>query len=206
MVSGGFMQFTKNTSKELCTWFVLCCGWGAVRFIHILQGYFNGTGATIWLPQCHWSHPEGYGYDCPNASDITLKDMGKMNHQQNKQNRAYTGCIILVMYSISNDLIHKFQNATVPYPSRLHSEQKCAHFCIDLIHKSQNAPVPYPTMPHSEKFAHFCSEWNIVGYGTGAFWDLWNWSIDWCTLIDQWFPGYCFNIKNAISLVQEFSL
>ena len=45
---------------------------------------------------------------------------------------------------------------------------------IDQFHKSQNAPVPYPTMLHSEqKCAHFCSEWNIVGYGTGAFWDLW---------------------------------
>ena len=46
------------------------------------------------------------------------------------------------------------------------------------IHKFQNALVPYPTMLHSEqKCAHFCSEWSIVGYGTGAFWDLWNWSI-----------------------------
>ena len=44
----------------------------------------------------------------------------------------------------------------------------------DQFHKSQNAPVPYPTMLHSEqKCAHFCSEWSIVGYGTGAFWDLW---------------------------------
>ena len=53
---------------------------------------------------------------------------------------------------------------------------------IDIIHKSQNAPVPYPTMLHSEqKCAHFCSEWSIVGYVTGALWDLWNWSI-----CDQW--------------------
>ena len=30
------------------------------------------------------------------------------------------------------------------------------------------------TMPHSEqKCVHFCSESSIVGYGTGAFWDLW---------------------------------
>ena len=29
-------------------------------------------------------------------------------------------------------------------------------------------------MQHSEqKCAHFCSEWCILGYGTGAFWDLW---------------------------------
>ena len=50
---------------------------------------------------------------------------------------------------------------------------------IDLIHKSQNAPVPYPTMLHLEqKCAHFCSEWSILGYGRGAFWDLWNWTIE----------------------------
>ena len=47
----------------------------------------------------------------------------------------------------------------------------------DLINKSHNAPVPYYTMFHSEqKCAHFCCEWSIVGYGTGVFWDLWNWS------------------------------
>ena len=51
---------------------------------------------------------------------------------------------------------------------------------IDLIHKSHNAPVLYPTMHHSEqKFTHFCSEWCIVGYGTGASWDLWHWSVLW---------------------------
>ena len=30
-------------------------------FTHILQGYFTGTGAIIWLPQCQWSNPEWYG-------------------------------------------------------------------------------------------------------------------------------------------------
>ena len=30
-------------------------------FTHILQGYFTGTGAIIWLPQCQWSNPEGHG-------------------------------------------------------------------------------------------------------------------------------------------------
>ena len=36
-------------------------------------------------------------------------------------------------------------------------------------------------MPHSEqKCAHFCSEWGIVGYGTGAFWDLCIRSSAWC--------------------------
>ena len=46
---------------------------------------------------------------------------------------------------------------------------------IDLIKNSQNAPVPYPTMLHSEqKCAHFCSEWNSMAYGISAFWNLWN--------------------------------
>ena len=53
---------------------------------------------------------------------------------------------------------------------RLHYEAVC---WIDQFHKSQNAPVPYPTMLHSEqKYAHFCSEWSLVEYGTYAFWDL----------------------------------
>ena len=59
---------------------------------------------------------------------------------------------------------------------------------IDLIHKSQNSPVPYPPILHSEqKCAHFCSEWSIVGYGTGVFWDLWNWSIDYKITLNRFF-------------------
>ena len=47
------------------------------------------------------------------------------------------------------------------------------------IDPSYNASVPYPTIHHSEqKYVHFCSEWCIVRYGTGALWDLWIWSID----------------------------
>ena len=33
----------------------------AVDFTHIPQGYFTGTGAIRWLPQCQWSNSEGYG-------------------------------------------------------------------------------------------------------------------------------------------------
>ena len=25
-----------------------------------LHGYFAGNGVIVWLPQCHWSNPEGY--------------------------------------------------------------------------------------------------------------------------------------------------
>ena len=45
-------------------------------FTHILQGYFTGTGAIIWLPQCQWSNPEGYGLIQPSP-----------NHNKTKQSR-----------------------------------------------------------------------------------------------------------------------
>ena len=53
-------------------------------------------------------------------------------------------------------------------------------------------------MLHSEqKCDHFCSEWSIVGYWTGAFWDFWNWSIvlhsvNHCfiRLSDKMFPNF----------------
>ena len=43
--------------------------------------------------------------------------------------------------------------------------------------KPQLHLVADPTIHHSEqKCSHFCSEWCSVGYGTGALWDLWDWS------------------------------
>ena len=51
-------------------------------------------------------------------------------------------------------------------------------FFNNQMHRSHNAPVPCPTMRHSkQKCAHFCSEWCIVGDGTGALWDLWDRSL-----------------------------
>ena len=57
---------------------------------------------------------------------------------------------------------------------------RCYIIAVDQIHKFHNVPVPYPKIQHSEqKYAYFCSEWCIVGYGTGALWDLWDWCITW---------------------------
>ena len=52
------------------------------------------------------------------------------------------------------------------YTLQVHFSWHWCHHTTDQFHKSQNAPVPYPTMVHSEqKCAHFCSEWSIVGHG-----------------------------------------
>ena len=57
----------------------------------------------------------------------------------------------------------------------LDSCDKLTH--LTYIHKSHDASVPYPAMHHSEqKCAHFCSEWCIVGYETGA---SWGWVSEW---------------------------
>ena len=58
---------------------------------------------------------------------------------------------------------------------------------------------PYPTMHHSEqKCAHFCSEWCIVGYGTGALSELWIWPIN-CDLLICFisFLPYCCSDTSA---------
>ena len=55
---------------------------------------------------------------------------------------------------------------------------------IDLIHKSDNATVPYPTMHHfvQEMCTHVdisATKWGIVGYLSNALWNSWDGSILW---------------------------
>ena len=50
-----------SASPELCPWFPFCHDLLLVNFIHILQGYFIGIRAFIWLPH---------------ACAATLKDLG----------------------------------------------------------------------------------------------------------------------------------
>ena len=56
-------------------------------FIHIHQGCFAGTGATVRLPQCQWSKPDGYGKI---SQCITTT----------KHSKAVTVCIFLGIYCI----------------------------------------------------------------------------------------------------------
>ena len=58
-------------------------------FIHIHQGYFDGTGAIVRLPQCQWSKPDGYGKI---SQCITTT----------KHSKAKTVCIFLGIYCMMN--------------------------------------------------------------------------------------------------------
>ena len=59
------VQYIPWIMHMVCSLPCFCYGLAITDFIHILQGYFTGTGAILWLPQCLWSNPEGYGYTAP---------------------------------------------------------------------------------------------------------------------------------------------
>ena len=48
--------------------------------VHICQSCFTGTGAIIWLPQCHWGNPEKYVYN---------RLIHNHDKSQQTENRAY---------------------------------------------------------------------------------------------------------------------
>ena len=112
-------------------------------------------------------------------------------------------CLFLFLFFVLSG--HTF--ITVLY----HTTHTYHHFGLgasitELIKQSQNAPVPYPTMPHSEqKCAHFCSEWNVVRYVTGADWALWNWSIDYMSQrTPRWYIHGQYSI-NAILITSNYT-
>ena len=74
----------------------------------------------------------------------------------------------MIMYQSSGH--SNGHQCNIPYWTK----SQCSHYMFNrAISQSRNALVPYPTMLHSEqKCTHFYSEWSIVGYGTDAFWDL----------------------------------
>ena len=82
--------------KKYAHGFVVLCFVGVMQsfimnshevFIHIHQGCFAGTGATVRLPQCQWSKPDGYGKI---SQCITTT----------KHSKAKTMCIFLGIYCI----------------------------------------------------------------------------------------------------------
>ena len=60
-------------------------------FIHIHQGCFAGTGAIVWLPQCQWSKPDGYGNISPCITTT-------------KHSKAKTVCIFLGIYCMEQHI------------------------------------------------------------------------------------------------------
>ena len=50
----------KHYAYSLC-FDVFCCGLILADFTHIIQGYFNGTGAIMDCPSASGSNPEEYG-------------------------------------------------------------------------------------------------------------------------------------------------
>ena len=67
-------------------------------------------------------------------------------------------CYLISAKNTKREGAHNWPNSQIP------------EFTCSISH---NAPF------RTEMWIHLCSEWSMVGYGTGALWDLWNWSILW---------------------------
>ena len=142
-----------------------------------------------------WPVPSHYLNQCWRIFNLTLGDTFQWNLNQNKKNHSRKSIRKFRLQNGGNLYLSNlpicWYNSHFPHPRwwqyrwQYHKsilfEKKDADWTkwqLIPIHKSQNASVPYPTILHSEqKCAHFCTEWSIVGYGTDAFWDLWDWSI-----------------------------
>ena len=146
------ISYNAQFRTEICTHF--CSEWR-------IMGYVTGAFLDLWIRSIWWNcvwniNPSNIGL--VNIQDADVVFMLSADVLTPKGARPPAGAVLTTKICFSevsqdiNDLGQK----------------------IDQFHKSQNAPVPYPTILHSEqKCTHFCSEWSIVGYGTGAFWDLW---------------------------------
>ena len=100
-----------------------------INFTHIVPGHFTGTGAITWLPQCHWSNPEGYRL---NWSLSHHNKMQSMNHAQNFADvlyRLHLNILLVVMnetktmkyrhnYCIQST--HNIDSSTHTFAQRLH--------------------------------------------------------------------------------------
>ena len=65
------------------TFIWLWCAKKFIRFTHIFQGTFTGTGVIIWLPQCQWRNPEWYVlWYHMNQVSIGNMIIAKQNHSQ----------------------------------------------------------------------------------------------------------------------------
>ena len=93
----------------------------------------------------------------------------------------FWGCISWCIHKANRHCLKKLNSRQniVPGPWKVFEcYNMVQNITIDQNKKYYNIPVPYPTMhPSGQKCAHFCSEGRIVGYGTGALWNLLEWSV-----------------------------
>ena len=80
----------------------------------------------------------------------------------------------LVMHICVCGLDHqRFRLWLVPWLVPCHHQDQCWILVNRPISQIPECTCSISHNPHSEqKCVHFCSEWSIVGYGPGAFWDL----------------------------------
>ena len=82
---------------------------------------------------------------------------------------------MMILYNVENVRALRFKSSEV-FLTPLYQQR-----WIDSSHNSHNALDKYPTMHHFVTEMCTCvhisvTKWSIVGHGTVALWDLWDWS------------------------------
>ena len=108
--------------------------------------------------------------------------MRHIKHYRNMTNKCISISIVSIVWNNGREMDNEHSVVRSNEDALIRHSWSLIHRCIgwyqvctiDKFKASQNAPVPYPTTLHSEqKCVYFSSVWSIVGYGKGAFWDLW---------------------------------
>ena len=163
------------------------------RWISRTNGQWRGTCFHLMTSSwCQWT-PDNIGMLVTWSWQRTTQTL-----QQNKEQNKYT-CIVVQHYSgaIIGAMASQITSLTIVYATvysgadqRKHKSSASLAFMQVIRRWPVNSPHKGPVtrkksfhlMTSSwhysdQKCAHVCSEWCVVGYGAGASWDLWNWSI-----------------------------
>ena len=143
-------------------------------YTSIPQGLLTVTGATVWLPQCQWSNPGGYGYI----------DLNQTTTNPNQEQKV---CIFIALFRCTLRLsgyikygIQVFQNVKLCWDCNWncdsnHSHLQPYHSCKIFLQNSQtNMKNPSLTM------IVICDKQNNIDYAeTQTDKHLTQWNLSW---------------------------
>ena len=163
MVSLGHNELTLIVGQDVYIWhmcYVRFLYWFSIHqnMIYKNQKEFQSNHRQVWLL---WSNTETLS----SLEKVILKNQNEFRKNQAHRFRAS-----------SPTLKHS------PHFKILARWCEAGHHLSDPSHKSHDAPDKYPTMHHF--VTEMCTgvhisvtKWCIMGYGTGALWDLWIWAV-----------------------------
>ena len=120
-------------------------------FTHILHGYFTGTGAILWLPQCQWSNHEEYRVVCRHAicfaaNSCTLSFTGNAFWFTHLDKALIIYSMPYQQGNFSHTLVIFFPSETIFSTSKQNYSKTPTSFCNNLteifISKHDHSKIP----------------------------------------------------------------